>query len=87
MSQSLKAKQYIPVTEDESAFLKKEAAARGIGAGLLARVLFNYGVEHLDDQQLDRLVAEEKKASKERVSAGARVAVQARWGINNEEEK
>lgn len=87
MSQSLKAKQYIPVTEDESAFLKTEAAARGIGAGLLARALFNYALENLDNQQLDRLVAEEKKASKDRVSAGARIAVQARWGNTNEQEK
>lgn len=87
MSQSLKAKQWIPVTEEESAFLKKESAARGIGAGLLARALFNHALEGVDSQQLDRLVEEEKRASKARTKAGARTAAQARWGNTDEQEK
>lgn len=87
MSQSLKAKQWIPVSEEESAFLKKESAARGIGAGLLARALFKHALENVDSQQLDRLVEEEKKASQARTRAGARIASQARWGTTEEEEK
>lgn len=87
MSESLKAKQYIPVTEDELQMLKNEATKRGIGAGLFARVMFSYGLAHLDGEDLDRRASEEKAASKQRVSAGARVAVRARWQTNSQDGK
>lgn len=83
----LKAKQYVPVTEDERWLLKEEAAERGTSAGLLARVLFIYGLEHIDGAEIIRRIEEEKSASKQRISKGARAAIQSRWGSNEEEEK
>ena len=87
MSNHLDAKQYVPITEDERQLLRDEARARGIGAGLLARVLFIYGLEHIDDQELVNRISDEKSATKKRISAGARVAIQARWGTSDREEK
>lgn len=87
MSEQLSAKQYVPVTEIERQVLRDAAAARNIGAGLLARVLYTYGLEHIDDLEVGRRIDTEKAASKTRISEGARVANQARWGSNHEGEK
>lgn len=87
MSDHLDTKQYVPVTADERQLLRDEASARGIGAGLLARVLLIYGLEHIDDQELIDRIGNEKSATKQRISAGARVAIQARWGSSDSEEK
>lgn len=88
MSQpQLDTKQYVPVSGDERWLLREEAAQRGTSTGLLARVLFLYGLEHIDDPEIIRRIEEEKSASKQRISKGARAATQARWGTNQEEGK
>lgn len=84
MSNHLSTKQYVPVTEDERQLLRDEAAKRGLGAGLLARVLFIYGLERIDDQELIDRISEEKTATRKRISAGGRTAVQSRWGTSEE---
>lgn len=82
MSNHLSAKQYVPITDDERKLLRDEAAKRNIGAGLLARVLLVYGLEHVDEQSLADRIKDEKSISQQRISAGARVANQARWATN-----
>lgn len=84
MSNHLSTKQYVPVTEDERQLLRDEAAAREIGAGLLARVLFIYGLEHIDDRELIERISDEKTATKKRISDGGRAAIQSRWGTSKE---
>lgn len=84
MTQHLGAKQYVPVTDDELQLLRNEATARGIGTGLLTRVLFTYGLKRIDTVAMARLIDQEKAATKQRIRAGARVAVNARWGNNNQ---
>lgn len=87
MTQHLDAKQYLPVTVAEREALCREASARGLSTGLLARVLFMYGLANIDGPELVQLVHDEKSATKQRISAGARVAVKARWAHNHQGEK
>jgi hypothetical protein len=82
----LTAKQYAPLSDDEQQVLRREAAARGIGNGLLARVLLLHGLEHLDDPEIAERVAGEQTAMRARISDGARAASRLRWGITNDEE-
>lgn len=78
MSQSLDAKQYVPLSADEQQTLRDQAAVRGISPGLLARALLTHAMDNLDNAVEARIDAE-KLASKERITTGARAAVNARW--------
>lgn len=84
MSHRLNTKQYVPLSDDERQALRNEAATRGISAGLLARALLLYGFDKLDDAAVDARITEEKIATKERITQGARIAVNARWATTTE---
>lgn len=80
MGQQLSAKQYAPLSDVEQRVLREEAAERGVGNGMLTRVLVLHGLDHLGDPVIEARLDEEKAAAKERVSDGARAAARARWG-------
>lgn len=82
MSQSLDAKQYVPLTTDEQTILRTEAAKRDISTGLLARALLTHALDNISDPTMSARIDEEKLASKARITTGARTAVSARWGTN-----
>lgn len=81
MTERLDAKQVTPLTSGERAAIHKVAKERGITAGLFSRALLLHALdEALGSQGLDDRIEAEKAASKQRISEGARAAVNARYG-------
>ncbi|WP_129656314.1 hypothetical protein [Rothia halotolerans] len=78
-------KQWVPLSDGEHKALGDIAVERGLGRGLLARVLLVHGLDHVDEPEIAELIEEEKTATKKRVSDGARVAIAARWGNTKKE--
>lgn len=80
MSRSLTAKQHAPLTADELEVIRREAGAWGLTPGLFARALILVGLDRLNDESVMQRLTDEKSASRERVTKGARAANSARWG-------
>lgn len=76
---SMSAKQYVPLSQDELATMRAAARDHQIGAGLFFRALAMHAYATLTPDELTRVVDEEKAASKQRLSDGARQARSHRW--------
>lgn len=87
MTESLRAKQYLPLSHDERAVLQAEAAKRDMTTGLLSRALFLYALDRVDSPSIERQIELEKAATKKRIHEGARTAARKRWGHQEGSEK
>ena len=76
---AMSAKQYVPLSEDELATMRAAAREHKIGAGLFFRALAMHAYTTLTPDQLAQVIEEEKAASKQRLSDGAREARSHRW--------
>lgn len=83
MSQSLKSKQWLPISDDEREDLKRLAVELDISVGLLSRALWSYALERIDTASVRRRIEDEKAATTKRVRDGARAAAQERWSTDN----
>lgn len=79
-------KQYIPVTAEEQTALRNAARENGIGVGLLCRALTLRAFKSLSASELEQLIQDEKDASNERLSAGAKEARRHRWDSKDDKE-
>lgn len=83
MSQSLKSKQWIAISDDEREDLSRLAEELDISKGLLSRALWSYALERSDSPSVRRRIEQEKTDTRERIREGGRVAARARWGTDN----
>lgn len=87
MSGALNTKQWVPLSDDEREALVVEAASQGLTTGLLARALLLHALDRVGSAGVGRRVEEERAATKQRISEGARTAVRARWGSDEGSKK
>lgn len=76
----------VTLTRDDADRLSAEAGKLGIGPGLLSRALVRYGLDHIDDADVQAVIAEVKTADRERRKNIGRDAMKSRWGAKDDEE-
>lgn len=84
MSEPLKAKQVVPLTQEELEAIQFDAASRDVTTGLYCRALLLYAFERVDTASVRRRIEEEYRASQVRIGEGARTAARTRWGKSGE---
>ena len=65
--------QPVALTHDQQAELRAAALRQRVGTGLLGRVLIRHGLDHLDDAEVQDLIADEAAAERDRRTAAAEI--------------